>query len=150
MFRPIPSNILVTDNLQALDAFEGLSISKDENGSIDPAQDLFRTDWPGVNSGPMISQFLIQNFEMDGIVVEPKQNTLVPKLDYMTGVETWLDVQVMVHSSLNFVATLVLSVHEECQGTTLANLKQGRWGRSWSPVSVIRFHLILPLMPRLV
>lgn len=96
MFRLIPSNVVVTDNLQNLDAFKGLSISKDENGSINPAQDLFRTDWPGVNSGPMVSQFLIQNFEMDGIVVEPKQNTLVPKLDYMTGVETWLDVQVAV------------------------------------------------------
>ena len=77
-----------------LDAFNGLSISRDENGNIDPAQDLFRTDWPGVSSGPMLSQFMLADFDIDGIVVPPKQKTLVPNVEFMTGVDTWLDVQV--------------------------------------------------------
>ena len=61
-------------------------------------QDLFRTDWPGVSSGPMVSQFMLANFGIDGIVVEPKQNTLVPDVDFMTGVDTWLNVQVGLDS----------------------------------------------------
>ncbi|CAN0335654.1 unnamed protein product [Ascophyllum nodosum] len=81
------------ENIQNLDAFNGLSISRDANGNIDPAQDLFRTDWPGVSSGPMVSQFMLADFDIDGIIVEPKQKTLIPDIDYMTGVDTWLDVQ---------------------------------------------------------
>ena len=61
-------------------------------------QDLFRTDWPGVSSGPLVSQFMLANFSIDGIVVEPKQNTLVPDVDFMTGVDTWLNVQVGLNS----------------------------------------------------
>jgi len=85
--------IFATANIQNLDAFNGLSISRDANGNIDPAQDLFRTNWPGVTSGPIVSQFLLADFDIDGIVVEPKQKTFVPEVEYMTGVNTWLDVQ---------------------------------------------------------
>ncbi|CAN0418201.1 unnamed protein product, partial [Ascophyllum nodosum] len=81
------------ENIQNLDAFNGLSISRGADGNIDPMQDLFRTDWPGVSSGPLVSQFMLANFSIDGIVVEPKQNTLVPDVDFMTGVDTWLNVQ---------------------------------------------------------
>ncbi|CAN0377619.1 unnamed protein product, partial [Ascophyllum nodosum] len=80
-------------NLQGFDAFNGLSISRDADGNIDPMQDLFRTDWPGVSSGPVVSQFMLANFDIDGIVVEPKAKTLVPEMEYMTGVDTWLNVQ---------------------------------------------------------
>ena len=92
---------LGTENIQNLDAFNGLSISRDANGNIDPAQDLFRTDWPGVSSGPMVSQFMLADFDIDGIIVEPKQKTLIPDIDYMTGVDTWLDVQVEPRSVLD-------------------------------------------------
>ena len=57
-------------------------------------QDLFRTDWPGVSSGPLVSQFMLADFDIDGIVVTPKAKTLVPNVEYMTGVDTWLNVQV--------------------------------------------------------
>ncbi|CAM9646416.1 unnamed protein product, partial [Ascophyllum nodosum] len=81
------------ENIQNLDAFNGLSISRDANGNIDPMQDLFRTDWPGVSSGPLVSQFMLADFDIDGIVVTPKAKTLVPNVEYMTGVDTWLNVQ---------------------------------------------------------
>ena len=84
----------MTENLQKLDAFNGLSISREADGSIDPAQDLFRTDWPGVSTGPLVSQFFLSDFTIDGTVVTPKLRTLVPGMDYMTGVDTWLAVQV--------------------------------------------------------
>ena len=85
-------------NLQGFDAFNGLSISRDADGNIDPMQDLFRTDWPGVSSGPMVSQFMLADFDIDGIVVQPKANTLVPEVEFMTGVDTWLNVQVKMSS----------------------------------------------------
>ncbi|CAM9916219.1 unnamed protein product [Ascophyllum nodosum] len=81
------------ENLQKLDAFNGLSISRKDDSSIDPAQDLFRTDWPGVSAGPLVSQFFLSDFTIDGTVVTPKLKTLVPGMDYMTGVDTWLAVQ---------------------------------------------------------
>ena len=85
-------------NLQGFDAFNGLSISRDADGNIDPMQDLFRTDWPGVSSGPVVSQFMLADFDIDGIVVQPKANTLVPEVEFMTGVDTWLNVQVKMSS----------------------------------------------------
>ena len=67
---------------------------KSWRGTINPATDLFRTDWPGVTTGPVVSQLLLSDFEVDSIVVEPKQVTLVPEMDYMTSFQPWLDVQV--------------------------------------------------------
>ena len=96
LFTPHPL-CCCTANLQGFDAFNGLSISRDADGNIDPMQDLFRTDWPGVSSGPVVSQFMLANFDIDGIVVEPKAKTLVPEMEYMTGVDTWLNVQVNMH-----------------------------------------------------
>lgn len=80
--------------LENLDAFKGLSISRGpNNGRITPAQDLSRTDWPGVSFGPVVSQFMLADFNIDGIVVQPKQKTLQPGVEYMAAVDTWLDVQ---------------------------------------------------------
>ena len=78
-------------------SFRGLNIPKSWRGTINPATDLFRTDWPGVTAGPVVSQFLLSDFEIDSIVVEPKQATLVPGMDYMTSFQSWLDVQVCGH-----------------------------------------------------
>ena len=95
LLTPLPSTLCCrTVNLQGFDAFNGLSISRDADGNIDSMQDLFRTDWPGVSSGPMVSQFLLADFDIDGIVVQPKADTFVPEMEHMTGVDTWLYVQV--------------------------------------------------------
>lgn len=86
-------------NLQTLPAFNGLFIAKGADGKIDPDTQLFRTTWPGVTTGPVVSQFLLQNFTIDGITVESKQKTLIPDVNYMTAFEPWLDVQVSMRVS---------------------------------------------------
>eukprot|EP00903_Cladosiphon_okamuranus_P014557 g13503.t1 len=99
--RDIPFNDFATDpviaaaaeNLENLPEFKGLNIPKGKNGKIDPMQELFRTDWPGVTNGPLVSQLLLSDFVIDTIRVTPKQTTLVPGMDYMTSVQDWLDVQ---------------------------------------------------------
>eukprot|EP00752_Nemacystus_decipiens_P009700 g8663.t1 len=99
--RDIPFNDFATDplihaaaeNLENLPEFKGLNIPKGKNGKIDPMQELFRTDWPGVTNGPVVSQLLLSDFVIDTIRVAPKQTTLKPKMDYMTSVQDWLDVQ---------------------------------------------------------
>ena len=58
--------------MEGLPAFEGLNIPRSKDGKIDPVTDLFRTTWPGVTTGPVVSQFLLSDFEIDSIPVEPK------------------------------------------------------------------------------
>eukprot|EP00904_Undaria_pinnatifida_P000009 jgi/Undpi1/10008/HiC_scaffold_28.g12462.m1 len=82
-----------TENLQALPDFTGLDIPRQSDGKIDPVTDLFRTDWPGVTSGPVVSQLLLSDFVIDSIIVPPKAVTLAPRTDYMTAFQPWLDVQ---------------------------------------------------------
>lgn len=126
-------------NLQDNDAFYGLNIPRTviekrnpEKTTIDPVTDLFRTDWPGVTTGPIVSQFLLSNFEIDSIDVEPKADPLFPGMDYMTSFQPWLDVQVMMHYMYCFrsvcLAPITTSVnrfsiyslgpnHDACQPT---------------------------------
>eukprot|EP00752_Nemacystus_decipiens_P009696 g8660.t1 len=100
LLRDIPltefsSNELVAKaaaDLASNPAYNGINIPKNEDGSIDPAQQLFRTDYPGVTNGPVVSQLLLSDFVIDTINVPPKQTTLA-KMDYMTSVQDWLDVQ---------------------------------------------------------
>lgn len=48
--------IIHAADLSRLPAFKGLAIPKGDDGKIDPVRDLFRTDWPGVIAGPVVSQ----------------------------------------------------------------------------------------------
>ena len=82
------------ENLQGLPAFEGRFIPKSKGGKIDPVTDLFRTTWPGVTTGPVVSQFMLSDFLIDSIRVTPKADPLFPGMDYMTAFQPWLDVQV--------------------------------------------------------
>eukprot|EP00904_Undaria_pinnatifida_P002851 jgi/Undpi1/12567/HiC_scaffold_6.g02236.m1 len=84
---------LAAENLGALPSFKGLNIPRSKNGNIDPVTDLFRTDWPGVTTGPVVSQFILSDFLIDSIRVEPKAEPLQPGMDYMTAFRPWLDVQ---------------------------------------------------------
>eukprot|EP00904_Undaria_pinnatifida_P002850 jgi/Undpi1/12566/HiC_scaffold_6.g02235.m1 len=101
LVRDIPFNDFATDetvrlaaeNLQSLPSFEGLNIPKGEDGKIDPVTELFRTTWPGVTTGPVVSQFLLSDFVIDSITVEPKAAPLKHGMDYMTAFQPWLDVQ---------------------------------------------------------
>ena len=87
-----------SENLQAMPSFNGLNIPRSKEGKIDPVTDLFRTDWPGVTTGPVVSQFMLSNFFIDSINVEPKADPLTPGVDYMTAFQPWLDVQVGIIS----------------------------------------------------
>nr|CAD37191.1 vanadium-dependent bromoperoxidase 1 [Laminaria digitata] len=84
---------LAAENLQGLPAFKGLNIPRSEGGKIDPVTDLFRTTWPGVTTGPVVSQFMLSDFLIDSIKVTPKADPLTPGVDYMTAFQPWLDVQ---------------------------------------------------------
>ncbi|CAM9587810.1 unnamed protein product, partial [Laminaria digitata] len=96
-FSQFASNDLIrlaaAENLEGLPAFEGLNIPRSKDGKIDTVTDLFRTTWPGVTTGPVVSQFLLSDFEIDSIVVEPKAVPLTKGMDYMTSFQPWLDVQ---------------------------------------------------------
>ena len=48
-----------------------------------------------MTTGPLVSQFLLSDFEIDSIPVEPKAVPLTPGVDYMTSFQPWLDVQVI-------------------------------------------------------
>eukprot|EP00904_Undaria_pinnatifida_P002852 jgi/Undpi1/12568/HiC_scaffold_6.g02237.m1 len=82
---------LAAENLQDLPDFKGLNIPRSKGGKIDPVTDLFRTDWPGVTTGPVVSQFMLSDFLIDSIVVTPKADPLFPGMDYMTAFQPWLD-----------------------------------------------------------
>nr|AYP65252.1 vanadium-dependent bromine peroxidase [Saccharina japonica] len=84
---------LAAENLQGLPAFKGLNIPRSKGGKIDPVTDLFRTTWPGVTTGPVVSQFMLSDFLIDSINVTPKADPLTPFTDYMTSFQPWLDVQ---------------------------------------------------------
>jgi hypothetical protein len=64
----------------------------DSGGAVTP-QLLFRAGYPGELDGPMVSQFLIRNFNYDLIPVTPRLMTGMPGEDFMTTFPEWLNVQ---------------------------------------------------------
>ena len=73
-----------------LAAFSGYT-GPTTSGSIGP-QDLFRTDYPGVRNGPMVSQFLYQNYSLDGISIEPRINE-PDNQEFMTDFPSYVNAQ---------------------------------------------------------
>ncbi|CAN0471952.1 unnamed protein product, partial [Scytosiphon promiscuus] len=63
------------------------------DGRADPLTQLFRSSAVGVETGPHVSQLLVQNFTIDSITVEPKQYTFAPGEDYMADFDEWLSIQ---------------------------------------------------------
>lgn len=64
----------------------------DSGGNVTP-QLLFRAGYPGALDGPMVSQFLLRNFNYDLIPVTPRLMTGMPGEDFMTTFPEWLNVQ---------------------------------------------------------
>lgn len=60
-------------------------------------QNLFRVDYPGVLDGPMVSQFLLQSFRLDGIEIDGRTRVPLPVpaggIDFLTSYEEWLCAQ---------------------------------------------------------
>jgi hypothetical protein len=62
------------------------------SGRVTP-QTLFRCSYPGALDGPMVSQFLVRNFNYDAIPVTPRLTTAQSGQDFMTTFSEWLNVQ---------------------------------------------------------
>lgn len=73
-----------------LSKFSGYTGPSDQ-GVIGP-QDLFRTSYRGVRTGPMVSQFLYLPFSFDGIAIDPMIDAPAQE-DFVTDFATWVDVQ---------------------------------------------------------
>jgi hypothetical protein len=57
------------------------------------AGNLFRGDFPGVQIGPYISQFLLQPYLLGTTPVEQRYRTPLPGIDHLTAYQDWLEVQ---------------------------------------------------------
>ncbi|MGR9105481.1 MAG: vanadium-dependent haloperoxidase [Gammaproteobacteria bacterium] len=83
----------------AIEAREDLATFSGYTGPRDPItgeirpNDLFRTTYPGVQDGPMVSQFLLSSFRYDGIPIDPRISTAMPGVDFLTYFPEWLEAQ---------------------------------------------------------
>jgi hypothetical protein len=57
------------------------------------AQTLFRTEFPGAEIGPYVSQFLLQPYLLGTTPVQQRYRTPLPGTDHLISYQTWLDVQ---------------------------------------------------------
>ncbi len=57
------------------------------------AANLFRADFPGVQTGPYLSQFLLQPFGLGTSSVEQLYQTSLIGADHLTSYDTWLEIQ---------------------------------------------------------
>ncbi|WNG44855.1 hypothetical protein F0U60_12690 [Archangium minus] len=96
--RDIPFTDYPTDPTIAA-AIEDLSRYSGYRGPkpITP-QNIFRIDYPGVLDGPMVSQFLLQPWQYDGIPIEPRMQVPLPVttgdgIDFMSSYDEWLAAQ---------------------------------------------------------
>lgn len=76
------------EDLSRLSDFRGPKAS----GRVSP-ETLFRSDLPGVNRGPFVSQFLWKPIPYGAITVEQRLRTTVPGRDYLTDFDDFLAVQ---------------------------------------------------------
>ena len=72
----------------AIEDLRRFSTFKDVN-----AKNLFRTDFPGVQTGPYISQFLLQPFGFGTTPVEQRYRTTLKGIDHLTSYQDWLNIQ---------------------------------------------------------
>jgi len=59
---------------------------------VDP-RSVFRADFPGVTTGPYVSQFLVQPYTFGSTPVQQRFRTTMPDDDHLTGYQDWLDAQ---------------------------------------------------------
>jgi hypothetical protein len=82
--------------LQDIDGYRGPGSEADPNADQLDGGNLFRGVTPGAQTGPYVSQFLLQDLELGGGTIEqriePQVAETTPR-DYMTDVEDWLKVQ---------------------------------------------------------
>jgi len=94
--RDIPYNEYASNPLIA-QACEDLNRLSDyagpkENGRVTPST-IFRGNTLGDLAGPYVSQFLLREVPLGSQVLEQKQRSLLPGVDFMTTVPDWLTIQ---------------------------------------------------------
>lgn len=92
-FSEYANNPLVAEaaaDLSKLPGFRGVKDKKTKK--VTPAT-LFRSDYPGALDGPLISQFQLLDYSMDGVPVRQRLEVPVKGLDYCTGYDEWLAAQ---------------------------------------------------------
>ncbi|CAM9382415.1 unnamed protein product, partial [Discosporangium mesarthrocarpum] len=85
--------IMASENLVTMPGYRDFDILFRNDGTVDPARHLFRADYIGVDKGPHVSQFLVNDFSFDSLTVSVRQQTTVEHVDYMTDYDTWLFIQ---------------------------------------------------------
>ncbi len=63
-----------------------------EFANVNPGN-LFRADIPGVQTGPYLSQFLLQPYTFGSTIMEQRYRTSLKGVDHVTSYQTWLDIQ---------------------------------------------------------
>jgi hypothetical protein len=82
--------------LHGMAGYRGPGSEVDPNSDRLDGSNLFRGVTPGAQTGPYVSQFLLQDLELGGGTVEQRLEPQVAETtprDYMTDVEDWLKVQ---------------------------------------------------------
>lgn len=77
-------------DLSKLPGFRGVKDPK--TGRVTPST-LFRSGYPGTDSGPLVSQFLLLDYGLDGQDVKQRIEVPVKELDYLTSYDEWLAAQ---------------------------------------------------------
>lgn len=91
-FLEYPTHPLVQQACEDLSRFKGDPGRDPKTGKVTP-QTLFRATYPGVQDGPVVSQFLLRRFRYDGIPIDPKMSTNVAGADFLSHVPEWLNAQ---------------------------------------------------------
>jgi hypothetical protein len=90
-FTDYTSSPLITQAAADLSAFSDFRGPK-QAGQVTPAT-IFRGNTPGDLAGPYLSQFLLKDVPFGSLTISHRQQTVVGGLDYMTTVDTWLNIQ---------------------------------------------------------
>jgi hypothetical protein len=92
-FAEYETNTLVNEAAKDLSAMPGYRGLKDKKtGLVTPAT-LFRSGYPGTMDGPIVSQFLLRDFIMEGALATQKIQMPVKGVDYLTSYDEWLAAQ---------------------------------------------------------
>lgn len=83
---------LVSQALLDLNEY-GANYPGPKTGGVITTQDLFRMDIEGTRKGPIVSQFLLRDFDVDGITVSAKINEPQAGADYVTNWDDFIKIQ---------------------------------------------------------
>jgi len=90
-FAAFQNEALIRDAIADLNGFAA-TVGAKSNGRLTP-ETIFRGETAGDLDGPYISQFLLRNIPYGGLTIEQRYAVPVAGQDYMTDVQSWLDVQ---------------------------------------------------------